>query len=290
MFLDSHAHYTHNSFLNSFRYLAREGDSYVLKEGTLPDVLEALAEHGILCSVEPGITIASNEKILAFARAHPGRVFPAVGVHPTRCIHESWADGKKLLPLAREQEVIAIGETGLDFHHKREDQHRLKQYLWFFRQLGLARRVNKPLILHVRNAHRQALGILRIHPARKQGGVIHCFTGTAEEAAGYIALGFHLGIGGAALQQEDRATELWEAIRQTPLERILLETDAPYVLPYCKDVIAPKQLRRARNTSLILPAVAGKIAELKGVSPETVARVTAENAVRLFSLPVSLRK
>ena len=88
------------------------------------------------------------------------------------------------------------------------------------------------------------------------------------------------------LQQEERAKALWEAIPRIPLERILIETDAPFILPYCKDVIQPKLLRRARNTSLILPAVIGKIAELKGITPEEVEKATAENAIRLFRLPI----
>ena len=90
------------------------------------------------------------------------------------------------------------------------------------------------------------------------------------------------------MQQPERSEPLWEAVKAIPLERILVETDAPYVLPYCKDVFPPKQVRRTRNTSLILPAVIEKIARLKGVSPETVAEVTARNAIRLFCLPVEL--
>ena len=142
------------------------------------------------------------------------------------------------------------------------------------------------MILHVRDAHEDALRILRMHPARKLGGVIHCFYGSKEIAEQYLKLGYHIGIGGSVLQLEERAGGLWEAIPNIPLDRILVETDAPFILPYCKDVIQPKLLRRARNTSLILPAVIRKIAELKGISADEVERATAENTIRLFRLPV----
>ena len=143
------------------------------------------------------------------------------------------------------------------------------------------------MILHVRDAHEDALRILKWHPARKLGGVIHCFYGSKEIADQYLTLGYHIGIGGSVLQLEERAKNLWEAIPQIPLDRIMVETDAPFVLPYCKDVIQPKLLRRARNTSLILPTVIEKIAELKGIPPDEVKRTTTENTIRLFQLPIT---
>jgi TatD DNase family protein len=139
----------------------------------------------------------------------------------------------------------------------------------------------------VRDAHEDALRILRIHPAKKLGGVIHCFYGSWEIAEQYLKLGYHLGIGGSILQQEERAKDLWDAIPNIPLDRILLETDAPYILPYCKDVIQPKLLRRGRNTSLILHEVIKKIAELKDLSVRQVEEATFANTVSLFNLPVT---
>ena len=116
--------------------------------------------------------------------------------------------------------------------------------------------------------------------------MIHCFYGSKEIAQQYLKLGYHIGIGGSVLQLEERAKDLWEAIPCIPLDRILVETDAPFILPYCKDVIQPKLLRRARNTSLILPAVINKIAELKDNTPQEVEQITARNAVRMFDLPI----
>lgn len=286
MIIDSHAHYAHASFSNTFRYLTRDAEGYILAEGDLEQLLERMKAAGIACTIEPGISLASNEGILALSRRCPGYIFPAIGVHPTRTFRERWRDRKRLEALAALPEVIAVGETGLDYHYKREEQHRFLQHIWFFYQLNLARKVRKPLILHIRDAHDDALRILKAHPARHLGGVVHCFTGDWETAAEYLKLGYHIGIGGALLQEKERAEKLWEAVERIPLDRILLETDAPYVLPDCKDQIKAKQRRRARNSSLILPAVAEKIGALKGISPETVLDTSAKNTIRLFSLPI----
>ena len=182
--------------------------------------------------------------------------------------------------------MIAIGECGLDYHYKRAEQHRGKQHIWFLYQLDLAWKKKLPVVLHVRNAHADALRILKRHPARKLGGVIHCFNGSKETAGQYVDLGYHLGIGGSVLQPEERAKELWEAVAAVPLERILVETDAPFILPYCKDTLPPKLLRRTRNSSLILLEVIRKIAQLKGLAYDQVEQITTHNAIRLFDLPI----
>lgn len=287
MIIDSHAHYTNPCYQKPFRYLTwhREG-GYGVEEGELPQLLQAMAEAGIACSVEAGVNLQSCRTLLDFCREHPGRVFPAIGLHPTRAIFEKWSDRHQLAALAAQPNVVAVGETGLDYHWQRREQHRRKQYLWFLYQLDLSRTLGLPVILHVRDAHRDVLRILRHHPQRKLGGVVHCFSGTPQEALEYVALGYHLGIGGALLQPGDRGDALREVVARVPLERLLVETDAPYILPYCKDVIAPKVLRRTRNTSLILPAVIAEIARLRGIPAEMVERATAENAIRLFRLPL----
>ena len=286
MIIDSHAHYNNNAYKKPCRYLTYGEDGYALREGELPQLMQEMEEADIRYFIEPGVSLQSCEEVLELAAQYPGRIFPAVGIHPTRSIFERWSDRHKLDAYANTPGVIAIGEIGLDYHYKREEQHRLTQHLWFLYQLNLAWKRKKPVILHVRDAHEDALRILRMHPARKLGGVIHCFYGSKEIAEQYLKLGYHIGIGGSVLQLEERAQDLWAAIPHIPLERILLETDAPFILPYCKDVIQPKLLRRARNTSLILPAVIRKIAELKGISADEVEQATTENTIRLFHLPV----
>ena len=286
MIIDSHAHYNNNAYKKPFRYLSYDKDGYVLMEGDWEQLFQELLEANIPYSIEPGVSLQSCDEVLALATEYPGRIFPTIGIHPTRSIFEKWSDRHKLAAFARKPGVIAIGEIGLDYHYKREEQHRLKQHIWFVYQLNLAWKIKLPVILHVRDAHEDALRILRWHPARKLGGVIHCFYGPKQIAEQYLKLGYHIGIGGSVLQLEERAKDLWEAIPHIPLDRILVETDAPFILPYCKDVIQPKLLRRARNTSLILPAVINKIAELKGIPATEVERATTENVTRLFNLPI----
>ena len=287
MIIDSHAHYNNNAYKKPFRYLSYDKYGYTIKEGDREQLFQKLLNANIPYSIEPGVSLQSCEEVLQLCAEYPGRIFPAMGIHPTRSIYEKWSDRKKLDAFAKMPGVIAIGECGLDYHYKREEQHRLKQHIWFIYQLDLAWRLKKPVILHVRDAHKNALRILKWHPTRKLGGVIHCFYGSWETAQQYLKLGYHFGIGGSLLQQEERAGNLWEAVKHIPLDRILVETDAPFILPYCKDVLPPKLLRRTRNTSLILPAVIEKIAQLKRISAEEVEQAAAENAIRLFDLPVS---
>ena len=286
MIIDSHAHYNNSGYKKPFRYLSYDKDGYALKEGDREQLFRELLDANIPYSIEPGVSLQSCEEVLELAGQYPGRIFPAIGIHPTRSIFEKWFDRHKLDAYANKPGVIAIGEIGLDYHYKREEQHRLKQHLWFIYQLNLAWKLKLPVILHIRDAHEDALRILRWHPARRLGGVIHCFNGSKEIAEQYLKLGYHIGIGASVLQLEERAKDLWEAIPHIPLDRILIETDAPFILPYCKDVIQPKLLRRARNTSLILPAVINKIAEMQDVPTAEVERTTTENVIRLFALPI----
>ena len=282
MIVDSHAHYAHASFSNAFRYLSWE-DTWVLKEGTLEDLLDAMDRRGVRLSVEPGISLNFNEKILALAERYPGRIFPAMGCHPTRCIHEKWSDRKRLDDYCARPGVVAVGETGLDYHHPRLEQQRRKQFLWFFYQLRLARRHRLPLVLHIRDADRDAIRVLKCYRP-KYGGVVHCCGEGWDVISEYLRLGLYIGIGGTLLNPA-RNEKLKAAIPKIPLERIVIETDSPYVLPYCKDVLQPKLVRRARNSSLILPRVIEEIAALQDRTPEAVEQATAENAIRLYKLP-----
>ena len=289
MIIDSHAHYNSSAYKKPFRYLTYSKDGYALKEGDREHLFEELLNANIPYSIEAGVSLQSCEEVLQLCEAYPNRIFPSAGVHPTRSFYEKWRDRKKLDVFAKNPKIIAIGECGLDYHYKREEQHRFVQHIWFIYHLNLAWKLKKPVILHVRDAHEDALRILKHHPAKKLGGVIHCFYGSKVIAEQYLKLGYHFGIGGSVLQQEERAKDLWGAIPHIPLNRILVETDAPYILPYCKDVLPPKLLRRAKNTSLILPAVIEKIAQLKGVSADEVEQAVLENTVCLFRLPIQLK-
>lgn len=284
MIIDSHAHYTRAKFDNGFRYLAYEAGEHAVKEGNRKDILAELTESGVNALIEPGVELESNEKLLDFCREHKC-FYPAVGVHPTRTCSLKRRDREKLIKYAGDESIVAIGETGLDFHQERREQHRLRQLEWFLFQINIADSRNLPLILHIRKAHRAAITVLRLNKKKLHGGVAHCFCGTAKEARDFFDLGLHIGIGGALLQKNENTAALEEAVRTAPLERILVETDAPYVLPLFSDEsLSKKSMRKIRNTSLILPEVIKRIAELKGLDVKTVEDVVYANTVKLFGL------
>lgn len=295
--IDTHIHLSHWMFDAQFPYLAMVGqNNYGIQRGTREQLMEQMRTAGIASCIDPAIDMTSNERLLALADQWPGFVYAAVGVHPTRTYEYhtrrqgkkwtgklSWKERRKLDGFATHPAVVAIGETGLDYHLARKDQHRLRQMAWFFYQLRLAHRHKLPVILHIREADADAQRILHLCKGWLHGGVCHCFSGTPEQAAAYTGLGLKLGIGGSLLMDGSRTRSLEQAIVSTPLEDLLLETDGPYVRPFCPQ-LDKKQLKKTRNTSLILPAVAGRIAELKDIPAEEVMRVTTENAVRLFGL------
>lgn len=295
---DSHIHLSHRSFENSFPFLAYDGERFTLEEGTRDELIDRMKESGIRFCIEPGIDLSSNTRVLMLADRYPGFIFPAVGIHPTRTWQYSetdpegrritkrlrWRSRTELAERSKNRRVTAIGETGLDYHLPRREQHRMRQILWFIWQLRLAHKRKLPVILHIRQADRHALLILRLHRRILHGGVCHCFSGTPDQARAYTALGLKLGIGASLLYEGDTGRNLKNVIRQTPLENVILETDGPYVKPPCPD-IPGKRRKRARNTSLILPAVAERIAQLKGIGAEEVAAITTANAAELFGVP-----
>lgn len=299
MFADSHIHLTHFSFESTFPCLSYDNSEFVLEcEETRAGLINRMKNAKIAFCVEPAIELESNERILALSEKLSGFHYPAVGVHPTRTYSYMTIDknGQRLTKQLRLKDfcrlkeyathprVAAIGETGLDYHLDRKEQHRLVQKIWFVRQLQLAHRHQLPVILHIRDADQDALKILRRFKGKLHGGVCHCFCGNADTAKTYTDLGLMLGIGGSLLQKPEFCADLEDAVRQTPIAYLLLETDGPYVKPMCPSLTG-KQRRKARNTSLILPAVAKKIAELKGMTQEDVERITTDNAARVFRIP-----
>ena len=300
--IDSHIHLSRIQYQGEFPYLTFKEDKYSIERGTLDELIQQFITAGIYACIEPGIEINTNEMILALADKYKGFLFPAVGVHPTRTFRFlsyddhgvssvqrlTWEQRSILEKCAASPEVVAIGETGLDYHLELTEQHRTHQKMWFIYQLILAHRLKLPVILHIRDADDDALEILQRYRELLHGGVCHCFTGSAETAHRYTDLDLRLGIGGALLIDSPNQRELEQAVALTPLEYLFLETDSPYVKPTCSD-FTKRQLQKARNTSLILPAVAKRIAELKNISAAEVMRITAENTVRLFRLQNRLK-
>lgn len=277
MIIESHAHYSHKRFDGTFRYLTGE---LTAREGQREDLLDRLRESGVVLSIEPAIDFDSNRLTAALYRQHPDFFRLAVGVHPTRTAQVPWRQRKQLATWARGPGVAAIGETGLDYHRPRH--HRLVQLLWFRYQLDLARRTGLPLVLHIRMADRDALAMLRRRRRQLPGGVVHCFQGDWDTARAYLDLGFCLGIGGALLRRESEA--LRDAVARAPLDRLLVETDSPYVLPDVPWTGSKKSLSRVRNSSLLLPRVVEEIARLKHLPPETAEAAILENTRRVFHL------
>ena len=221
--------------------------------------------------VGTGDSLERIRRAVALAAAEPD-VWAAIGVHPHDAARadESW--WPVLGELARAPRVVAIGETGLDFHY--DHSPRPVQEASFRRHVQLAREVKKPVVCHVRDAHAESAAILRDESASEVGGIIHCFTGGPADAERYLALGMHISFSGIATFKT--AGAIREAARLVPLDRVLLETDAPY--------LAPVPMRGKRNEPAFLPHTAQVIAQEKGVPLAELARATTENAHRLFQL------
>lgn len=266
MIIDTHAHYNLSCF-----------------DQTRERLFSAMKEAGIEKVLCPAIDFESNEQMMNLLNSYDWIVF-AIGIHPSRTPMYDWDDNfldKELRRMAANERVAAIGELGLDYHHIRADQidfvNREKE--WFQRQLNIARDFVLPLVLHIRSsaeqpeqADRDAISILQ-EQAYSYEGVVHCYNSGYDIACQYLDVGnYYFGIGGSVTYPQ--ADSLRDAVRKLPLERLVLETDAPFVKPVgCTG---------KRNTSLNLPVVIQTIAELKNLSPEQVEISTAQNAESLF--------
>jgi TatD DNase family protein len=254
MLIDSHCHLTDSRFADD-----------------LPAVLARAAENGIGCVINISSNAANSRVVLEQATACDW-MFATVGVHP----HEAaaWNDETldALRQLAKHPKVVAVGETGLDFHYDfspREQQERA-----FRQSIGLARELKLPLVIHDREADEALLNLLREENAGDIGGVAHCFTSDLPTARAVLDLNFHIGFTG--IITFPKSTELREVVKFVPMERLLIETDAPYC--------APVPHRGKRNEPAFVQFVAEKVAEVKGTSVEKVAQATTQNAKRLFRL------
>ena len=234
---------------------------------------------GVVQMVVTGATLAGSVRAVALAREHPGRLFATAGVHPHHASGLDTASLAALVELARIPEVVAVGECGLDYF--RNFSPRAAQQQAFHRQLELASQVGKPVFLHQRDAHDDFLAILREHAASWRG-VAHCFTGSGEELQSYLQLGLSIGITGW-LCDERRGAHLAALMPQVPAERLLLETDGPYLLP--RD-LRPKPASR-RNEPAYLPHIAAALARARGETIESLARSSTAAARTLFALPPS---
>ena len=250
---DTHAHYDDSRF-----------------DGDRDAVLAALPEAGVELVLDPGCDLPSSRAAAALAERY-GHVYAAAGIHPENCAGFRDADLAALRQLLAQPKVAAIGEIGLDYYWA-ENPPRDFQQMVFRKQLALAEELDLPVIVHDREAHGDSLSIIREFPAVT--GVFHCFSGSPEMAEELLKRGWYLGFDGPITYKNARRAPEVEAI--TPLERMVVETDAPY--------LSPVPVRGRRNDSRYLPHVIAKLAEWKGVTPEEMTRITCENGKRLFRL------
>ena len=232
---------------------------------------------GVVQMVVTGATLAGSVRAVALTREHPRRLFATAGVHPHHAAELDATSLATLAELARLPEVVAVGECGLDYF--RNFSPRAAQQQAFHRQLELAAQLDKPVFLHQRDAHADFLAILREH-APSWRGVAHCFTGSGEELQCYLQLGLAIGITGW-ICDERRGAHLAALMPQVPPERLLLETDGPYLLP--RD-LTPKPASR-RNEPAYLPHIAATVARARGEALESLACSSTAAARTLFALP-----
>lgn len=243
----------------------------------LDQVLHRAWDAGLEAIVITGSSAESNRQALELARRHPRRLYSTAGLHPHHA--NEWTDALagEIRELAQHPEVVALGECGLDYNRNfspQQDQQRA-----FRAQLDLAVELGKPLFLHQRDAHGDFLAILREYRPRLREVVVHCFTDTREAMQDYLALDCHIGITGWVCD-ERRGKALYETVPAIPDDRLLIETDAPYLLPRT----APKSSDR-RNEPAMLHWVVKALALARGQSEEHIAAITIANARRFFGLP-----
>lgn len=254
MIFESHAHYDDEDF-----------------DADREELLGTLSEHGIGTVINIGASISGSEAAVELSERYPF-IYGAVGVHPSE-VEELTEEGiARLRHLCGHEKVVAVGEIGLDYHYSEPPVSVQKK--WFERQMELAREVKLPVIIHSREAAKDTLDMMQALRAGEIGGVVHCFSYTKEMAKEYLKMDYYFGIGGVITFKN--AKKLKEAVEYIPMDRILLETDSPY--------LSPEPHRGERNSSLNLPYVASAISELKGISYEEVVACTERNAKRLFGL------
>lgn len=285
MIIDSHAHYSHKRYEGEFPYLDCREEGFCLSRGNLSQLLEAMAGSGITLCIEPSTGLDKIGEQLALAEKYGPRFRLALGVHPKKCLQTPWEDRETLRSFVLAGDPVAIGETGLDYSMAPQERNEPYQKQWLDYQIRLAGERQLPLILHIRDADADALEMLGQHRHLLCGGVAHCFGGDYETAMAYIGLGFALGIGGRLLHDDEMGRTLRDTVRQVPLSAILVETDAPYILPDIRDLpYSGKQRKKARNTSLILPAVIETIAQLRGAPRQAVEEAIYQNTLRVFRM------
>lgn len=251
MIFDTHAHYDDEQF-----------------DEDRDQLLSSMAEAGVSTIVEIGASMESSRNAIWLAEQYPF-VYAAVGVHPDNVGELDEETFEELEAMCRHNKVVAVGEIGLDYHWDTEPREVQKK--WFVRQLELARKMKLPVNIHSRDAAEDTLEIMKEY-GEGLGGIIHCFSYSKEMAKEYVKMGFFIGVGGVVTFKNGR--KLKEIVTELPLEKIVLETDCPY--------LAPEPNRGKRNDSRNIHYVAEQVAELKNLDKETVVKQTENNAILIY--------
>ncbi|AUS95151.1 hydrolase TatD [Clostridium thermosuccinogenes] len=254
MLFDTHAHFDDERF-----------------DDDRDEVIRKAHESGVSYILNASSDMDSSRKSMALADKYDF-IYAAVGVHPHSAGEMKEDDLEILAGYASHPKVVAIGEIGLDYYY--DNSPRNVQKYWFARQIRLAREVGLPVVIHDRDAHEDTLAIIKAEGASEVGGVFHCYTGSVEMAKEVLKNNFYIALGGAVTFKNAR--KLLDVAKFVPEDRLLIETDCPYM--------TPEPYRGKRNDSGYVRLVAEKIAELRGVTFEEIAQITAQNARRLFKI------
>lgn len=253
MLFDTHTHYDDDWF-----------------DADRRELLSSMPEKGVELIVNPGCTLQSSRTAIALAQEFD-HVYAAVGIHPENCHDFVPQHIDTLRQLAQHPKVVAIGEIGLDYYWP-ENPPRAFQQQVLRAQLALAQELALPVIIHDREAHADTLAIVKEFPAVR--GVFHCYSGSVEDARTLVKMGWMLSFNGALTFKNARKAP--EVVAEVPLEHLMIETDAPY--------LAPVPHRGKRCDSGLVHLVAEKIAQIRGLTPEDVARITTQNGKRFFGI------
>lgn len=254
MIFETHAHYDDEQF-----------------ESGREALLTSLPDYGIKRVVNIGASIESTEKSIELAEKYDF-IYASVGVHPSEIAELNEERFAWLRELTKLKKVVAVGEIGLDYYWDKEPDVQERQRYWFKRQMELARETNLPIVVHSRDAAADTMQVMKEVHAEELRGVIHCYSYSPELALEFIKMGYYIGVGGVVTFKN--AKKLKETVEKIPLERILLETDCPYM--------APEPNRGKRNDSTNIPYIVAKIAEIKQATVEEVEQITWQNAMNLY--------
>lgn len=254
MYFDTHAHYYDDAF-----------------DSDREEVLSALPGAGVELVVCPGCDLPTSRAAIDLAQRHP-HVYAAVGFHPENLEGADLSQLAEIEAKASHPKVKAIGEIGLDYYWVKDEAGRKKERDFFDAQLSLAEKLDLPAIVHDREAHQDSLALVKAHPGAR--GVFHCYSGSVEDAKTLVILGWSISFTGVLTFKNARRA--LEVVQWLPMDRIMIETDAPYM--------APEPYRGKRCDSRYVNRMAQAIAQVKGLSLEEVARITTENGKRLFNI------